>query len=815
MGKHHGKVWDHYNKSMVQNVPHAKCKYCKAATYRNHASRMEKHLLKCKFCPAQVKQQFCKVPQQSSIINKQQHQHAGLYNIDVVHNVDSSSCESDENEKINSTTIERPTKIRHVSSISDVSCISSASHISSSSRTTDIANTTPAPINNFFDHMDRKENDILNEYFAKAIYASATPFAMVSNPFWKEFFTKLRPSYRLPSEYQLKGPLLKVWEDRVDITNKKLLDSCVAPVLMSDGWSCCTGDSHIQFLIATPDPIFIKSVHPKTNRHTADYIFQSCNDIFKAMVSPPVAFVSDHASNMIKAWSLLQEEYPNVLCYGCGAHAIELLATDILKVESLSLTKIKNTNISHFFRNHQVAKAVLQECQASSGRAVVCLTAVPTRWSSVHDMQARNIRLQNQLRIAVSDKRLDSEVKKNTSVKDNLFDTDVFWKLTECSVALLKPIKNAIKEVEGNSVRISAIPRIWQYISHEVAAVLDDSDCPLSMDEIELVKEAVAHRKDFSLRKTHMAAHLLDPRFCGSDLSLSEEQQNEGLNVICTLATNAGISKQDALQDYLLFKSHTGSVYGNDLIWDAVNLDLDPLQWWQAFCSQRPLAIVAQLLMSLPSSIASVERANKEYSMQKTKKRNRLSDEHSASLTKIACNLKVKYHSNVQKSVKKSHVALQAIPSMPNDDISKPKTPSTSAEESDGEAEPEDEDVGEEQSDVEADLDMGDVEVVEGSWVATRYMIEDVASRKCAHRLYYGKVTESSNGSESVKVCFLKQVLVNYYVWPEQEECLSVLKEDVVIVKAPEELNKSSRRRGGYSFCAKERDVILKKLFLV
>jgi len=139
------------------------------------------------------------------------------------------------------------------------------------------------------------------------------------------------------------------------------------------------------------------------------------------------------------------------------------------------------------------------------------------------------------------------------------------------------------------------------------------------MDEIELVKEAVAHRKDFSLRKTHMAAHLLDPRFCGSDLSLSEEQQNEGLNVICTLATNAGISKQDALQDYLLFKSHTGSVYGNDLIWDAVNLDLDPLQWWQAFCSQRPLAIVAQLLMSLPSSIASVERANKEYSMQKTK----------------------------------------------------------------------------------------------------------------------------------------------------------------------------------------------------
>jgi len=68
MGKHHGKVWDHYNKSMVQNVPHAKCKYCKAATYRNHASRMEKHLLKCKFCPAQVKQQFCKVPQQSSAI---------------------------------------------------------------------------------------------------------------------------------------------------------------------------------------------------------------------------------------------------------------------------------------------------------------------------------------------------------------------------------------------------------------------------------------------------------------------------------------------------------------------------------------------------------------------------------------------------------------------------------------------------------------------------------------------------------------------------------------------------------------------------
>ncbi|XP_065673498.1 uncharacterized protein LOC136090624 [Hydra vulgaris] len=113
------------------------------------------------------------------------------------------------------------------------------------------------------------------------------------------------------------------------------------------------------------------------------------------------------------------------------------------------------------------------------------------------------------------------------------------------------------------------------------------------------------------------------------------------------------------MKDFMSFKSQSGEVYGNKLIWEAVDITIDPLHWWSAFCRGQPLQNIAFKLLSLPASSAVVERSNKEYALQKTKKRNRLANDLSATVTKVAYNIKVQQ--SVRKKKKQTHTALQFI----------------------------------------------------------------------------------------------------------------------------------------------------------
>ncbi len=65
----------------------------------------------------------------------------------------------------------------------------------------------PTIITKFLDVMTTDEASKLDGLLSRAIYASNTPFNIVENDYWKEFFKALRPSYKLPSRYEVKYTL--------------------------------------------------------------------------------------------------------------------------------------------------------------------------------------------------------------------------------------------------------------------------------------------------------------------------------------------------------------------------------------------------------------------------------------------------------------------------------------------------------------------------------------------------------------------------------------------------------------------------------
>ena len=177
---------------------------------------------------------------------------------------------------------------------------------------------------NFADTMASKEQEKLESLFSRAIHASATPFSIVENPHWISFFKTLRLAFALPSRFKVSGPLLDLEYNKVNAEAMEKIAGADCVALICDGWSNTRNEAIINFIVSMPQPVFWKSFHSELESHTGEYICKEVKQVIEEVKAQcgkvVIGFVTDNASNMKKAWTLLQEEYPETVCYGCVAH---------------------------------------------------------------------------------------------------------------------------------------------------------------------------------------------------------------------------------------------------------------------------------------------------------------------------------------------------------------------------------------------------------------------------------------------------------------------------------------------------------------
>ena len=501
----------------------------------------------------------------------------------------------------------------------------------------------------FFDHVSPREQEELDILWAQAVYTCGWSFNCMNNPFLQEFLKKIRPSWHPPSAYQLSTKLLNLTSANVDKVVAQAIQEAPNVTIQLDGWSDINRHSLINVAAYACRPIFLKSIDPGAQRHDAPFIADQIlqvinnnnNEIPYVNKSQFRSVVTDQPSVMKAAWNLVAKEAPWVNCYGCGAHVMNLLASDLRKIDVVANVLEQNRKISIFFKSHSMAKAVLSEVTTSlHGRSIPMLLGCATRWSTDYFMIRRTLRLKSALISSCIDDRLKKEFRNNPNVKLAVMD-DKFWQDSSRSACLLKPVSTAIEYCEGDNVPVSVMPRIWRHIS----AKLDHASLTMlgfHSDEIEAILNVVSERKEMNFQPTMMAAHALDPRFHGEDLS--DEQWTVACNQIVKMAAHENINRTDLVNDIAEYRSKTGLIFGDDLAWEAVNTpscSQNPACWWQSFAAKRCLSTIAVILLSMPATAAMVERCNKAYAGQKTKSRNRLLSERAAKLASISYNLKI------------------------------------------------------------------------------------------------------------------------------------------------------------------------------
>ena len=136
------------------------------------------------------------------------------------------------------------------------------------------------------------------------------------------------------------------------------------------------------------------------NAHTGTF---NADEIEKVLTSIGtknfVAVVSDAESAMQMARRLTSEKYPNILSIRCMAHYLNLITTDIIKLEFAKNTIKKCQSIITFFKTSYRANAGLHEDIIQSlTKGGGLKTSVKTRWSTAWDCCDSIIRLESNLK---------------------------------------------------------------------------------------------------------------------------------------------------------------------------------------------------------------------------------------------------------------------------------------------------------------------------------------------------------------------------------------------------------------------------------
>lgn len=185
--KPRSEIWSYYTEKKANDKTVFECIYCKTEYVKN-ATRMKTHLLNCLKCPLYVK---------NLLKNKK--------------TIDSVAECSNEPGSENTETAAGSSQFRSTQAQS-----STSSTISSQSRMSTKTVASPSAsgcgnvniLSRFFDSVTHSENDELDKLLARAIFASAAPLQLVENPYWSLFFSKIRPSYKIPSRYRISNGLL-------------------------------------------------------------------------------------------------------------------------------------------------------------------------------------------------------------------------------------------------------------------------------------------------------------------------------------------------------------------------------------------------------------------------------------------------------------------------------------------------------------------------------------------------------------------------------------------------------------------------------
>ncbi|GBB89019.1 hypothetical protein RclHR1_15660001 [Rhizophagus clarus] len=297
--------------------------------------------------------------------------------------------------------------------------------------------------------------DRLDKKVLKAWIMAGIPFNVIENPFVIDLFKDLNPGYSPPSRTTLSDRLVTEEYTRVGLAIDRDLEQSEHLTLALDGWSTSKMESIYNYIVTTDTRMeyLIGLYDYSSESHTSEFLTEEISKIIKKLGSDKfVAIVTDNASNCRVARQNIHETYPHIWNIRCAAHAINLIASDLVKLEPIKKFINECGKINRYFSTSHASNALLKQGFTNMKiQGGGLQTWVKTRWGSLFMTTDALLRAQ-----PVFDWILREHA---TSITNSeiaaLMEDESFFSTCRSVRSIWKPIKECINLLEANEATLS------------------------------------------------------------------------------------------------------------------------------------------------------------------------------------------------------------------------------------------------------------------------------------------------------------------------------------------------------------------------
>lgn len=591
MPRPRSEAWDHFIQGTNENVI---CKYCTKQYKKANATKMIQHLLICKMCPEEEKS---KVSSGRQSLGSVQESSRCL--------VDEDEIDEPEEESFNVKLESDPLPSEHQAEPSQPQAGSSQ------------------PVN--------EKQSLIDIALARAIYGTNCSFDMTENRAWLQAFSSLSPDYKPPSAHQIHTELLDAEYLRVKSEINQSITDATSLTLLTDGFLQIKGKQVINFILTTPEPLFIKMTQTDGNETLKKLCSEITSVITEVGAHKVIAVVTDVQNNntFMAAWQNISKMYPHISYFCCLSEAMNLIIekmgtlkpiSDVLAQVARVVKCIKNNEMSAFEKAQRQQGICKKLKLPSSGKKNNLVLAL--------ENYVKNKKVLTMM--AATKRKMQSDVR---DILLNSFE----WSHVEEVLSILAPVSAALNNSRTNEVKISDVPMIFSKLISSIEESLG-STVLLREDEKQIIRSSVMDSRNRCVQDIHLAAHLLDAKYLGSELI--DDEMAAATNYIGNFATLLSQDVGVTMANVAHFKTKTGFFGKCTSAWSAAQL-VEPHIWWKSFASKEPLFPIAVRILTVPPSTAVCKRVG--HILRSTKVPVTLAPERLDKLLAVRVNLSLKH----------------------------------------------------------------------------------------------------------------------------------------------------------------------------
>ncbi|WIA10291.1 hypothetical protein OEZ85_010485 [Tetradesmus obliquus] len=344
-----------------------------------------------------------------------------------------------------------------------------------------------------------------NEAIAIFLYGCNQPLSLVEHPDFQQMVFTLAPHMKgkLIGRKALATTMLDKVYEKTQSKVEGFLQEQKYVATSTDAWSSShNAGAHVLNVnaIANGTSVFLDMVFTGADSHTGNYIATQVESVLGKwnILDKTVAFVTDWGSNMVKAGECLQEMLPHYAGgVNCLQHLISNGLKDFAKNESVASIMAKGKEVVQYLTGRTVPRAIYDEKKQQLGGTALVKAGTTRFGSNVLSMESVE-RNEKVLRATVSSDKFDSFIQSQSKATDKeaaikfkglINDTSsVLFSDIKWAVDTLAPFQSAIKEVEGDTAKLSdgyyAVQALTKHVEKISAAqgsylnMMQDDDTP-------------------------------------------------------------------------------------------------------------------------------------------------------------------------------------------------------------------------------------------------------------------------------------------------------------------------------------------------